>query len=126
MCIHIHAFVDHADRDPCFGTSNMTKLCSVYQACLVRAGHDCGRYEDAIRLLMEVIKAHPYLQDTYHTLGLAHEALGRQRQALDFYMIAVHMAPSDVDLWRRLASLSTKLAFYRQAIYCYTKVWAGT
>ena len=29
---------------------------------------------------------HPYLHDTYHTLGLAHEALGRQRQALDFYM----------------------------------------
>ena len=71
---------------------------------------------------MEVIKIHPYLHDTYHTLGLAHEALGRQRQALDFYMIAVHMAPTDVDLWRRLASLSTDLGFFRQAIYCYTRV----
>lgn len=75
---------------------------------------------------MEVIKAHPYLQDTYHTLGLSHEALGRQRQALDFYMIAVHMTPSDVDLWRRLADLSTKLGFFRQAIYCHTKVWLGS
>jgi len=83
------------------------------------------RYEGAIGLLMEVIKIHPYLQDTYHTLGLAHEALGRQRQALDFYMIAVHMTPSDVDLWRRLANLSTKLGFFRQAIYCYTKVRAS-
>ena len=36
-------------------------------------------------------------------------------------MIAVHMAP-DVDLWRRLANLSTKLGFFRQAIYCHTKV----
>lgn len=71
---------------------------------------------------MEVIKVHPYLHDTYHTLGLAHEALGRQRQALDFYMIAVHMAPTDVDLWRRLASLSTDLGFFRQAIYCHTRV----
>ncbi len=80
------------------------------------------RHEDAIALLMDVIKVHPYLQDTYHTLGLAHEALGRQRKALDFYMIAVHMTPSDVDLWRRLANLSTNLGFFRQAIYCYTKV----
>ncbi len=87
------------------------------------ARHICRRYDDAIRLLMEVIKVHPYLHDTYHTLGLAHEALGRQRQALDFYMIAVHMAPTDVDLWRRLASLSTDLGFFRQAIYCYTRVW---
>ena len=87
------------------------------------AARICRRYDDAIRLLMEVIKVHPYLHDTYHTLGLAHEALGRQRQALDFYMIAVHMAPTDVDLWRRLASLSTDLGFFRQAIYCYTRVW---
>lgn len=86
------------------------------------AGHICNRYDDAIRLLMEVIKVHPYLQDTYHTLGLSHEALGRPRQALDFYMIAVHMAQSDVDLWRRLASLSTNLGFFRQAIYCHSKV----
>ena len=70
---------------------------------------------------MEVIREYPYLPDTYNTLGLAHEALGRHRQALDLYMIAVHMAP-DVDLWRRLANLSTKLGFFRQAIYCHTKV----
>ena len=81
-----------------------------------------ARHEEAIALLMDVIKVHPYLQDTYHTLGLAHEALGRQRKALDFYMIAVHMTPADVDLWRRLANLSTNLGFFRQAIYCYTKV----
>jgi hypothetical protein len=42
---------------------------------------------------MGVVKEVPNLQDPYHTLGLIHEALHEPRRALDFYMIAAHLAP---------------------------------
>lgn len=89
---------------------------------LSRKGICASRYEEAIRLLLEVIKLAPNLPDPYHTLGLLHEASNNQRKALDFYMIAVHLTPRDISLWRRLAALSTDLGFLRQAIYCLTKV----
>ncbi len=72
--------------------------------------------------MLEVIKLAPNLPDPYHTLGLLHEASNNPRKALDFYMIAVHLTPRDVSLWRRLAALSTDLGFLRQAIYCLSKV----
>ena len=43
-------------------------------------------------------------------------------QSLDFYMIAVHLTPKDLSLWKRLAQLSTQQGLVRQAIYCYTQV----
>lgn len=36
-------------------------------------------------------------------------------QALDFYMIAAHLTPKDVLLWKRLAALSSELGFWRSA-----------
>lgn len=53
------------------------------------------------------------LQDSYHTMGLVHEALNSPRKALDFYMIAAHLSPKDSGLWRRLSMLSTELGFLR-------------
>lgn len=47
---------------------------------------------------------------------------GQPRKALDFYMIAAHLTPRDPAMWRRLATMSTDLAFYRQAIYCMGRV----
>ena len=85
-------------------------------------GFDVSRYDEAIKLLLEVIKLAPNLPDPYHTLGLLHEASNNPRKALDFYMIAVHLTPRDISLWRRLAALSTDLGFLRQAIYCLSKV----
>ncbi|GAX74553.1 hypothetical protein CEUSTIGMA_g2003.t1 [Chlamydomonas eustigma] len=79
------------------------------------------RYKEAIEVLMEVIKECPNHADPFHTLGLVHEADGDIRRSLDFYMIAAHLTPKDTILWKRLASLSTELGFYRQAIYCLTK-----
>ncbi|KAG2491648.1 hypothetical protein HYH03_010018 [Edaphochlamys debaryana] len=83
-----------------------------------------GQYEQAIQLLTEVIKEHPNTADPYHTLGLLYEAMGNQRKSLDFFMIAAHLSPKDVALWKRLALMSTNLGFYRQAIYCLTKAIA--
>lgn len=45
-------------------------------------------------------------------------------QSLDWglMMVMTRVCPQDIDLWRRLASLSLDLNFHRQAIYCLTKV----
>lgn len=40
-------------------------------------------------------------------------------------MIAVHLTPKDISLWKRLAQLSTQQGLVRQAIYCYTQVGAA-
>ena len=37
-------------------------------------------------------------------------------------MIAAHLTPKDISLWRRLAQLSAELGLVRQAIYCYSQV----
>lgn len=41
-------------------------------------------------------------------------------------MIAVHLTPKDISLWKRLAQLSTQQGLVRQAIYCYTQVGAAS
>ncbi|KAG1677647.1 hypothetical protein FOA52_010429 [Chlamydomonas sp. UWO 241] len=81
-----------------------------------------SRYAEARDLLLQVIKECPNIADPFHTLGLVEEADGNTRRALDFYMIAAHLTPKDMVLWKRLATLSTELAFYRQAIYCLSHV----
>lgn len=42
-------------------------------------------------------------------------------QSLDFYMIAAHLTPKDLSLWKRLAQMSTDQGLIRQAIYCHTQ-----
>ncbi|EFN59685.1 hypothetical protein CHLNCDRAFT_133218 [Chlorella variabilis] len=69
-----------------------------------------------------IIRLAPNLPDPYHTLGLLHEAVGDVKKSLDFYMIAAHLTPKDISLWRRLAQLSADQGLVRQAIYCYTQV----
>ncbi|KAI7842713.1 hypothetical protein COHA_003644 [Chlorella ohadii] len=81
-----------------------------------------GQHHEAIAKLMDVIRMSPNLPDPYHTLGLLHEAVGDVKKSLDFYMIAVHLTPKDLSLWKRLAQLSTQQGLVRQAIYCYTQI----
>lgn len=77
---------------------------------------------EAITLLLEVVRLAPNLPDPYHTLGLLHEASSDWKKALDFYMIAAHLTPRDISLWRRLANMSTDQGLIRQAVYCYTQI----
>ena len=56
---------------------------------------------------MQVVKECPNLADPYHTLGLLHEAQGNSRRALDLYMIAAHLTPSDIQVGRSSGRLVT-------------------
>lgn len=49
------------------------------------------RHQQAIDLLLEVIRSVPNLADPYTTLGTLHETVGKHKEALNFYMIAAHM-----------------------------------
>eukprot|EP00898_Chlorokybus_atmophyticus_P003436 jgi/Chlat1/4093/Chrsp26S04008 len=82
-----------------------------------------NRFTEAVELLREVVRTAAYVPDTYHTMGLCHEAMGDPQKALDCYMLAAHLTPKDVALWRRLAALSRQAEQDnpRQAIYCLTK-----
>lgn len=56
------------------------------------ARHAC-RLDDAINLLLEVIRLAPNAPDPYHTLGNIFQIKGDPRKALDFFMIAAHLPP---------------------------------
>lgn len=51
----------------------------------------CRNIVEAIGMMMEVVRQEPNLPDPYHLLGMLHEAVGNQKKALDFFMIAAHI-----------------------------------
>jgi tetratricopeptide (TPR) repeat protein len=59
-----------------------------------------------VEILKEVVRIAPNVADSYHTLGLLYDAKGDRKRALNFYMIAAHLTPKDIVLWKRLASWS--------------------
>ncbi|XP_043690462.1 general transcription factor 3C polypeptide 3 isoform X2 [Telopea speciosissima] len=80
-----------------------------------------GRYEEAISVLKEVVRLAPNLPDSYHTLGLVHNAIGDKKKALNFYMIAAHLSPKDPSLWKLLFTWSIEQGNTGQARYCLSK-----
>ncbi|KAH8961754.1 hypothetical protein BDL97_05G064600 [Sphagnum fallax] len=80
-----------------------------------------GRFDEAVELLKEVVRLAPNVADSYHTLGLLYDAKGDREKALNFYMIAAHLTPKDIVLWKRLASWSMEQGNSGQVIYCLNK-----
>ena len=56
----------------------------------------------AISVLNEVVRMAPHVPESYHTLGLAHNALGNTEKAMAFYTIAARLMPKDSSLWKLL------------------------
>ncbi|XP_062120499.1 uncharacterized protein LOC133834772 isoform X3 [Humulus lupulus] len=80
-----------------------------------------GRYEEAISVLHQVVLQAPVTPDAYHTLGLAHDALGDKKRALGFYLLAAHLMPKDSSLWKMLVYWSIERGDIDQANYCLSK-----
>ena len=53
----------------------------------------CRSLDEAVELLLEVVRLAPNAADPYHTLGNIFEVKGDHRKALDFFMIAAHLPP---------------------------------
>lgn len=77
-----------------------------------------GDYESARSFLQEVVKLCPKYSEAFHTLGMIEEDTGNIDKAMVFYMVAAHLKPSDVNLWKRLAEISIENDMVDQAIYC--------
>jgi general transcription factor 3C polypeptide 3 (transcription factor C subunit 4) len=80
------------------------------------------KYDEAITLLKEVIRQAPNAADPYNTMGLVYEELGDELKALNLFMVAAHITPKQIDLWRRVASMSIKHGLIPQAEYCLGQV----
>ncbi|KAK9787253.1 hypothetical protein WJX73_002044, partial [Symbiochloris irregularis] len=91
------------------------------EATLAYAGQ---RYPEAMTLLWDVIRLAPNMPDAYHTLGALHENTHDPRKAINFYIIAAHLNPKDVGLWKRLAAMSAEVdpPMLQQALYCLNRV----
>ncbi|XP_022716452.1 general transcription factor 3C polypeptide 3 isoform X2 [Durio zibethinus] len=80
-----------------------------------------GRFKEAISVLNEVVRLAPNFPHLYHMLGLAHKALGDNKRAFQFYMLAGLLKPKDPDLWKLLFTWSLEQQNVSQTCYCLSK-----
>ncbi|MCO5600950.1 hypothetical protein L7F22_055067 [Adiantum nelumboides] len=78
-----------------------------------------SEYDKALQLLEEIVRLAPNMPEPYHTLGLVYNSMGNRKKAINFYMLAAHLKPKDVSLWKRIAAWSLEEGLsIGQAIYC--------
>ncbi|XVE89357.1 hypothetical protein DITRI_Ditri19aG0195700 [Diplodiscus trichospermus] len=80
-----------------------------------------GHFKEAISVLNEVVRLAPSFPHLYHMLGLAHKALGDNKKAFQFYMLAGLLKPKDPDLWKLLFTWSLEQQNVSQTSYCLSK-----
>ena len=79
-------------------------------------------FQQALQLLLEVVRISPGLPHPYQTLGLIYEEVGQHKKALRLFMMAAHLSKKDAVQWRHLAVLAAEHGEHTQAIYCLGKV----
>ncbi|XP_028557053.1 general transcription factor 3C polypeptide 3 [Dendrobium catenatum] len=84
-----------------------------------------GNYSEAIPILEEVVQLAPNLPDSYFILGLIYDAMNDRKKALNFHMIAAHLSPKDVTLWKKLVAWSIEQKNFGQVRYCLSKAIAA-
>ncbi len=80
------------------------------------------QYDEAIRMLEEVIRHSSSSFEPYHTLGLIYEEMGHLEKAFSYFLISAHLSKGDLELWNKLTMLAVKLGRRRETIYCLSKV----
>ncbi len=81
-----------------------------------------GDKDTAVRMCMEVIRQDPMAPEPFQTLStLYEEDEHEQEKALQFALIAAHLAPQDPEEWARLANMSHELNDFKQAAICFKK-----
>lgn len=80
-----------------------------------------GKCEDAIAMVLQVVKDHPLAHELYQTLGDFYEQLAEDDKALQYYHIAAYLCPNDGDSWRTVADKHAEQGDFRTAVRCYEK-----
>jgi tetratricopeptide (TPR) repeat protein len=81
-----------------------------------QAAYIAGEYGVAVECFSELVKLAPLLPDTYHTLGLIYEDSGQIQEALQMFALAATNDPRNIDLWRKVMSLSMETEQWSQAM----------
>lgn len=84
-----------------------------------------GKFFDAAKILLELVKQAPKAPDPYFTLGLIHEEINQHHKALKFYKIAALFNPKKPHRWKSLAQMAMSLQEYEDADYCLGKAATG-
>ncbi|XP_078614867.1 general transcription factor 3C polypeptide 3-like isoform X2 [Branchiostoma floridae x Branchiostoma japonicum] len=80
-----------------------------------------GKYDDAIKMCMEVIRQVPHCYEPFQTAAMVYEEKGDMERSLQFALIAAHLNPQDPEEWVKLAEVSLEQNNISQAITCYKK-----
>ena len=84
-----------------------------------------GKFSEAAKILLELVKQAPKAPDPYNTLGLIHEEIHQHHKALKFYKIAALFNPKKPHRWKSLAQMALGLNEYEDADYCLGKAISG-
>ena len=79
------------------------------------------RYDDAIKLIMDVIRHEPNSHETYRLLALIYDEIGQKEKSFGYYSIAAHLTPKDANLWKTLAIMSKDVGQSDQTLYYLSK-----
>lgn len=80
-----------------------------------------GKCEDAIAMVLQVVKENPLAHELYQTLGDFYDQLGEEDKALQYYHIAAYLCPHDGDSWRTVAEKHAEQGNFKESIACYDK-----
>ncbi|GBE61753.1 ribosomal protein L19 [Babesia ovata] len=82
----------------------------------------CGNFDEAVKLLKELVRRAPGLHDPFHMLGLIYQEEYKDPvTATGYYLLAAHLVQTDLELWRRIGEMSQQIGNIDQAIYCFKK-----
>nr|XP_039261100.1 general transcription factor 3C polypeptide 3-like [Styela clava] len=80
-----------------------------------------GKYDDALKMCMEIIRIAPWCPDPFETLAMIYEERGENIKGLQYSLLAAYLQTGDVDLWLRLAENCEDAGLLMQAAHCYNK-----
>ncbi|UKK02654.2 transcription factor [Theileria orientalis] len=79
-------------------------------------------FEEAVKILKELVRRAPGLHDPFHMLGLIYQnEFNDVTTATSYYLLAAHLVPTDTELWQRIGEMSQSSGNIDQAIYCFKK-----
>ena len=79
-------------------------------------------WNQAVTMLLEVIRLSPAMPHPYHTLGLIYEELLQPSRAIKLFLMAAQLQKRDAQQWRHVATLAGAHGERSLAIYCLGKV----
>ncbi len=77
--------------------------------------------DDSIKVLHEIIRLDPNIQEVYNLLSLIYEEKKDLKNSIYFLMIAAHLSQSDSEIWIKCFSLNKQINNFPQAEYCISR-----